>query len=98
MAPGVQAPIEEEEVGDAGQSFGGAMRRRAFFSSTPAEGTQQIQHEEKLADREAEQAQVMALAQNYVKCLQIMLQVGRMRECVPALNDPRSHDPHTLIQ
>ena len=65
--------MEEQEYNDAGQTYGTRLRRIHVLSSQPTQQT--IQPEDMLADREAEQDVITKLAQNYVKCLQIMLQV-----------------------
>ena len=68
----LQVPVEEQEYGDAGQSFG---RKIGSVMSEPAGPSQPVHQADTLADRDSEQAHITALAQNYVKCLQLLLQV-----------------------
>ena len=71
-----QVPVEEQEFDDQGQTYG--TRLRKIYVIGPQSTQQTIESEVQLADREAEQDVVTKLAQNYAKCLQIMLQVRRI--------------------
>ena len=74
--PCVQVPVEEQEFDDQGQTYGTRLRKIHVIG--PQSTQQTIESEVQLADREAEQDVVTKLAQNYAKCLQIMLQVWKV--------------------
>ncbi|GAX72935.1 hypothetical protein CEUSTIGMA_g390.t1 [Chlamydomonas eustigma] len=69
-----QAPVEEEEAPEQGERVTVGGRRRMNTGADPAAPSNHHLFADKVADRESEQLQLTALAHNYVKCLQLLLQ------------------------
>jgi hypothetical protein len=71
--------VEEEEAPEQGERVIVGGRRRMNTGGDPAASSMHHIFAEQTADCESEQLQLTAVAQNYVKCLQLLLQVETSR-------------------